>query len=73
MIKRRVKVKSIIDDDEVFYLLPSGLQDTWILVNESPTELTVRHISTEQKEKFWHPDRVPDGPRQYEMCLETQP
>lgn len=35
------------NDGEVYYILPSGFKGKKILVNESPVDLTIKHINEE--------------------------
>lgn len=45
---KTVEVILIHDEGESFYVLPSGFEDTHILVNESPVDLEVTHITEDR-------------------------
>jgi hypothetical protein len=54
MDKQIIEVGFLFDDSgESYYILPSGFEDMFILVNESPSELLVDYISeADLKERF---------------------
>lgn len=46
--KKIIEITLYYDDSgESYYVLPSGFEDKLILVNESPVDLTVRHMNKE--------------------------
>jgi hypothetical protein len=52
MTVRTIEIKMVYDDSgECYYILPSGFADTVIVVNESPVDLEVRHMSIEEANK----------------------
>ena len=49
-MKRKIEIDSFYDDSgEMYYILPSGYEDMWLLVSESPIDLTIRHISRTER------------------------
>lgn len=51
MNKKTITVDVYYDDNDPdsYIILPSGFADKYILVNESPAELVVQHISEAQR------------------------
>ena len=53
MIRKDITVTQFYDDSgECYYLLPSGFENKGILVNESPVDLSVRHVKLKDIERL---------------------
>ena len=51
MTHREITVPHLFDDDgESYYILPSGFENSYILVNESPVDLLARHITQKERD-----------------------
>jgi hypothetical protein len=48
MNQKQITIDCIWEDDESFFIIPSGFKDRYIVVNESPVDLEVKHVNKKE-------------------------